>query len=125
MIWTGLVLAVALQSESSQASSTPLIATACPKPGVPDWRRLPMDVSDYLRAYPPAALKGALSGRAVVSCGVSSKGEPVDCQVVSEEPQGLGFGDAALKLARFYRFRQPCPGESGQVSLPIAFAPPR
>ena len=77
----------------------------------------------YRDAYPRAAKGGP--GHAVVDCAVGTAGEPVDCKVARETPEGVGFGEAALKLSRFFRFRQPCPGERDRVTIPISFTPPR
>lgn len=97
----------------------------CPAKAAPDWRRLPMRIEDYRHAYPREALRKGVSGRAVLDCKVSSAHLPADCKVDQEEPAQAGFGEAAIKLSRFYRFRLPCPGEPESVKLPISFQPPR
>lgn len=44
------------------------------------------------------ALQLGLSGRVVVRCTARSDGAPVNCQVVSEDPAGYGFGEAAVRI---------------------------
>ncbi len=62
----------------------------------------PQDVAaenEVMKYYPHTALLGGIQGVANLSCRL---GEPVDCQVMSESPPGVGFGAAALKLAGLF-----------------------
>jgi protein TonB len=117
---SGLIWAAALHLASAGGAPEAIGAVNCATNG-PDWRRLPINAEDYMRAYPANALKERRPGRGVVDCAVAPNGKLQDCRVVLEEPAGSGFGDAALKLTRFYRFRPPCPGENGRITLPILF----
>ena len=55
------------------------------------WAQHPMPM------YPAAAAaNGVDSGTAVLSCVVEADGRASDCTVLSESPEGQGFGDAAL-----------------------------
>ena len=125
MSW--LVLASLLQvvaaGSSAEAQPRAEAKIACQQKG-PDWRRLPMRPADYLAAYPADALRGGVSGSAVLDCVVSSADQPAQCSVVKESPDGAGFGAAAVKLSRFYRFRPPCGADVGHVSLPMGFRAP-
>ena len=56
-----------------------------------------------LRAVWPAAAHGQ-PGRAGLSCTVTAEGAVRSCTVVSEHPQGAGFGEAALVLSRTLAF---------------------
>jgi len=49
--------------------------------------------------YPAAALAAGVRGSADLSCGRSRAGALANCTLVSESPEGYGFGDAALALA--------------------------
>lgn len=53
------------------------------------------------RYYPDRAQRMEVSGRAIVDCGVAGDGKFQDCRVISESPTDYGFGDSAIKLARF------------------------
>jgi protein TonB len=59
------------------------------------------------RAHPPAALRAGRSGRAAMSCVIGLDERLSDCRVISETPQGQGFGQAALTLAPAFRARPP------------------
>ena len=49
--------------------------------------------------YPPRALDDQIQGAAVIECGVTLAGKLADCHVYDEQPNGYGFGQAALDLA--------------------------
>jgi len=58
------------------------------------------DPSQLAAIYPPAALSaGARAGKATVECIVARSGQLTQCGAVTEEPAGLGFGQAAAKVA--------------------------
>ena len=57
---------------------------------------------------PQAARAARRAGRASVNCVIRSDTRLEDCRIVSETPPGLGFGEAALRIAPMYfRFRPP------------------
>lgn len=68
----------------------------------PGWLRQPTS-DDLAEVYPTAALKKGTDGRAVIGCLVTAEGFLADCKVVSESPEGLGFGGAALQLSTQFR----------------------
>lgn len=83
-----------------------------------DWTRRPSgrDVADV---YPRSAADGGISGATVMSCRITGKG-PIDaCRILAEAPEGMGFGKAALRLAR--EFRLTPGGEGDRITLPIVF----
>ena len=47
-----------------------------------------------------ASARGIDSGRVVLNCLVNANGSMSDCNIVSEDPQGAGFGSAAVSGAR-------------------------
>ena len=60
---------------------------------------LPPPLESLRSFYPQAALDRSESGSVILRCGRTEHGGYTDCQVVYEAPSGLGFGDAAVKLA--------------------------
>ena len=48
--------------------------------------------------YPKAAAERKASGGAVLDCTADDQGREVDCHIFKEEPEGLGFGEAAMAL---------------------------
>ena len=92
----------------------------------PDWLVKPT-AENIARVFPAAALKAQIGGRAILHCRVDVDGYLADCTILSEEPQGQGFGNAALEITAYMRM-QPAtdygvPVE-GDVRLPITFAKP-
>lgn len=71
--------------------------------------------SEILPFTPPAARAARRAGRAAVSCVIRADQRMEDCRVVEELPPGLGFGEAAVRVATtHFRFRPPM-SASGRV----------
>jgi hypothetical protein len=80
--------------------------------------------------YPDGAARAGTSGRGVIDCAADAEGVLSDCKVVSETPEGSGFGAAAVKAAQAgLVHKRPEAGESRIVTFLAftseTFAPPR
>ena len=91
----------------------------------PDWLEKPSG-DDMAEFYPEHAARNNISGKATITCKVSSGGLLEHCQVVEESPAGEHFGEAALKLAPKFRMIPPDdPSQpAGEVTVPLIFAIP-
>jgi TonB family protein len=77
------------------------------------------------QAYPRAAGRLDASGRAVVHCQVSDQGGVAGCTILREFPKGLGFGDAAVSLAKYFRLDPTSlAAKVGEVDIPVNFPAP-
>jgi TonB family protein len=91
----------------------------------PDWFKKPTP-ERLMALYPLEAMKKGLAGGAVIDCKVTVQGTLRDCAVVSEKPEGIGFGAAALALSPQFLMTpavkngQPVEGE---VRIPINWKP--
>jgi protein TonB len=90
----------------------------------PDWLTRP-GPDQFSRFYPQAALDQNASGAATLACAVSASGAVHDCRVAAETPKGLGFGDAARKLAPYFKLRPQtrdgAPVDGAAIRIPIRF----
>ena len=90
----------------------------------PNWLSRPTG-EQMARYYPSRALEREVSGRAVLQCRVTASGQVADCRVAGETPANAGFGEAALKLARYFRMSPQTedgqPVEGGSVRVPLVF----
>jgi len=63
-----------------------------------------VDPATAPKVYPPeAAAKGVTSGLGVARCNVAADGSLTDCAPEPGDPDGLGFSDAAVRLAAVMR----------------------
>lgn len=65
----------------------------------PHWLQRPRDLARY---YPRRAIERNVQGEVLLDCRVSTAGT-LQCGVISETPEGWGFGSAALRIARDHR----------------------
>lgn len=90
-----------------------------------EWSERPT-AENYRQYYPQEALAQSASGTIMLDCLVSGDGR-ISCAVLSEDPPNMGFGVAALRIARHFRMAaETQSGErtaGGRARVPITFQP--
>ena len=102
-----------------------------PRPSVitnPDWARRP-SAEEVARYYPDRAMRMEVGGSASLSCTVTARGTLSSCNITSESPADMGFGDAAIKLSKLFKMRPQTkdgqPVDGGTVRIPLRFTLPK
>ncbi len=75
------------------------------------WLEAP-SYSQVAAAYPKKAANDGTEGHAALDCRIASDQRLHDCNVITEQPKGMGFGKAARDLAPL--FRAPAMTSAGQ-----------
>jgi hypothetical protein len=121
-----MIRTVALSIATTLAVTAAHAAAWPPKVVEPDWIQRPSGV-EIDRVYPSLGTAFRISGYVMLRCNVTKTGVLEGCIAAEEEPTGLGFGAAALKLQGSFRltprYRNGVPVDGGAVSIPVRFAP--
>jgi hypothetical protein len=90
------------------------------------WLHTPT-LDDVKRVYPPDALGKGISGGSMVGCDVAPDGELLHCKAYAESPANIGFGDAGVKFAAYFRMAPDSVASlpvAGRIALPMVFGAP-
>jgi TonB family protein len=83
-------------------ASLPVAASSSHTFYYPRWERLPTG-DEFARLYPPEARRRGLDGQTKMRCKILKDGALTDCTILQENPPALGFGEAALAAARYFK----------------------
>jgi protein TonB len=107
----------ALVTTSEPAKGPPVISS-------PRWISKPTG-EQVARYYPPRALESGTEGSVMMSCTVTASGSVTACRVTSETPAGQGFGNAGIRLSKFFKMSPKTVDgaavEGAQVNIPLKF----
>jgi hypothetical protein len=128
-IGVGACAAAAMAAEAPAGAKAAPRRAKMPVEGIvnPDWAQVPSGevLANY---FPPLANFLGLSGRVKMQCAVTTAGTLEACAVEEETPAGLGFGDATLGVAQYFRMRpmtvDGAPVAGGKVVIPMNWRAP-
>jgi len=107
----GLLIAAMLQTAATPAAPvTPV--TSQPQSTCP---------SSWARYYPLKAQRLNKDGRVVLECKALASGVLTACSVISEDPPGYDFGDAALKMSCLFKMKPSDPSTTPPEGLTVRF----
>ena len=90
----------------------------------PDWISKPSGAS-LMRYFPDVAHRANTGGQVRMACLVTAAGAMDGCRIVSETPEGFGFGAASLAVAKLFKMRPRMvngePVTGGVVVIPLGF----
>lgn len=98
---------------------------SAPVIGRPKWMAVPR-INDIVAVLPEPAKKAKVyKARVVMECKVVAEGHVDDCKVLSQEPGGLGYDEAAMRLSKYFRLGvwsdEGLPTVGGSVAIPLRF----
>ena len=100
--------------------SKPMVAATMAWPEAPSYAAV-------AAAYPAKARATRLGGRATLNCEFARDGRLRNCDTITEEPKGQGFGQAAKALAKQFRaqptFADGKSVDGAPIQLPVVFDP--
>lgn len=93
------VALIAVFLQGAALADTPPAGSDAHTPVVvsPKWAKAP-NGEDFANLYPPVALRAGLSGSVTLECRVHLDGHLDPCRVANEDPIGVGFAEATLKM---------------------------
>jgi len=122
-LWLVVVAAVLAASSAALAQAPAAAPTSAQVVTKPHWVKLP-DAAAIAKYYPATA--GPDGGVARIRCVVASTGRLENCTVLSEAPEGQGFGAAALSMSPIFHMQlktvDGTPVGGAVVIIPIRFA---
>jgi protein TonB len=90
----------------------------------PDWLRKPSG-EDLAQYFPPRAMDLGKEGKVMIKCVVKANGTLDNCTVTSEEPEGLGFGAASIRMSKLFKMKPKTSDgasvDGAEVSIPISW----
>jgi TonB family protein len=102
-------------------------STLAPGLKPPEWLHKPHE-DDLMSVWPRKALDRGTGGKATIHCKVNTQGVLFGCAVVSEYPEGDGFGAAAIAITRQFQLKPALqdgvPVIFDGVTFPIVFPKP-
>ena len=112
-------LCASMIATAQETTSEPAQDSAPPAPSAEPVERAPADapVTDMaawcanrdaaaIRYFPHRALERHQSGRVRLDCVIGENAKAASCQVISEEPAGFQFAEAAFNIACQFRFEE-------------------
>ncbi len=118
------------ETTRTQGADLPHVAEVKPGPpriDRPHWLSVP-NGDEFAAFYPDRAARLGKEGQVRLDCRVGADGRLDGCRIGQETPTAYGFGDASLKIVKFFRMAPQMedgkPVAGGEVAIAIKWALP-
>lgn len=117
---TALALAAVLLAASASAAPAQSQSGADAPSDTPAFSRTPSN-RDIRGVFPNEALRRGIDGEVVLRCRVGATRLVTDCTILSETPEGIGFGQAALAVTPQFQVREGGARAGQIIRVPVRF----
>ncbi len=121
MLVMGALLPVVAAAAAPVAQNAPAAPVAADQESQQPSIKEGIDTAELMKYYPREAQRKGIDAVVQLRMTLDARGRPTDTLILSEEPRDMGFGAAALAIARAISYNNPT-GRPSQFNFKVEFA---